>query len=355
MNKESPFVREIENRLNVLFGEDKENTAHPKVSLSSAGQDHLKDISAGIEYGRLEIDIDATPPAVAATASDKETPRAREIEMQLDSRSEEGGAPEVSFAGIETVREAPRPADTLEEKEDRFEKIFGELTTSRPVLLSPIKDLKSIVLSLEWEIDAATLAKFDDETTRLISVFSDDQTAIGFLLTLRFLGRYIRVKGNDADPGSILLLMSIYDDLERIILSRNMKATERRAVLLENIDRYKEWVDKVDLNATAAKPEQEVLPLKPETEMQVQAGARDAEIAQSAILPKKKAVVRDAVQAPVMNESVTDADSTLAAIREMTQHEALAYALVEIKKAIREEFGAIRAELQTWNEDRRRA
>jgi hypothetical protein len=149
---------------------------------------------------------------------------------------------------------APEPANTaaldsiniVQGEESRGE-LLGELDESNSIMFSHIKDLKSIVLSLEWELNDETLARFDEEILKLEDIYSEDVFTLAFARILRFLGRYIRVKGTESEPRSINLLLSTYDNLETVLLSRNLPETEKYSLIVENISNYRQWVETQDL------------------------------------------------------------------------------------------------------------
>jgi len=131
------------------------------------------------------------------------------------------------------------------------EDLFSDLNESHSVMFSHVKDLKSIVLSLEWEINDEILEKFDNEILRLEEIDPEDLHRLAFVRILRFLGRYIREKSAESEPRSINLLLSTYDNLEKVILSRKMPESEKYSLMLDNITAYRQWVEGVDLTPSA--------------------------------------------------------------------------------------------------------
>jgi len=359
VNKESSFVREVEDRLNILFVEDGKNPDQEDKHLEM--HESLKDIatdavvSGGGPLDNIkDLDIDDVPD------NHKESPFIQEIEQRLNLLFGE----DADHAGVEAVPEEHEslkgimpvtdpPADKAEEKGDRFDQIYGEMTTSTSILYSPLKDLKSIVLSIEWEINDSIMVKFDDELNRLHDLFADDRMTPGFLRILRFLGRYVRVRGSAADVGSINLLLSVYDDLESVMLSKDLTVEKRQDLLLEDIRKYRDWVEKVDLAVEKEEPQPAAEEVQKPLEQEKQAaywaeeGDGDYVIAEPIILSKKQSVTEAAVpQAERGTEEAVPAVSG-----EMTPHEAFAIALEELKTTIHAEFSALRAELKMWRQN----
>ena len=83
---------------------------------------------------------------------------------------------------------------------------------------SPIKELKSVVLSLEWEITDQVMQRLTEEISNLEDVYKVDKIVVAFLQLLGSLGKYIQKKKADAHPESISLLNSVYEHLEKAIL-----------------------------------------------------------------------------------------------------------------------------------------
>lgn len=353
MQKESSFVREVENRLGVLFGEDekKPEQADTLKAQSQPIHESLKDVRLETEAGSnrtadvsKKLDLETKPD------SEKGSTFIREIEQRLnilfgeDSKPVQQEASIVEHESLKGVTGSEQPSGEKVDKEEKFEQVFGDITASTSILYSPIKELKSLILSLEWEIAEPTLVKFDEEIIRLESVYEKDKVILGFLRILRFLGRYIQVKLANADPGSILLLMSVYDNLEKVLLSHDITPESKRNTLLEDIKKYREWVDKADLAEGAEEEAAE------EDEQQLQDQEEDYLIAEPLALSKKIKARRAGKPRSVISDSAEEGLSTADIVEDMAPHEAFAYALDEIKKTIRAEFSALRAELKMWRQ-----
>lgn len=163
--------------------------------------------------------------------------------------------------------------------------LLGDLDESHSVMFSHIKELKSVVLSLEWELNDETLARFDEEILKLEEVYAEDLFVLAFVRILRFLGRYIMVKGTESEPRSINLLFSTYDNLEKVLLSRNMPESEKYSLMAENISSYRQWVETEDLTSMeVAEPgEMDQGPAAGRPVLQVVAGGQDTAEARSEV------------------------------------------------------------------------
>jgi hypothetical protein len=331
----TPFIRGVENRLDAIFGEYEKQPDHkeaadppkattvdtniPDVSKGDGKKDFKIDESRGVTG---EITVDRKKESSVKIVGDKGMPehtKKSDIRDLSERKSLKESALETTLSGEK------------DDKAERFEQLFGELVTSTSIMYSPLKDLKSTVLSIEWEVTEQMMEKFDKEVSKLSDLFPEDKIILGFLKILRFLGMYIRVKGVDAHYVSVKLLMSVYDNLEKALLTKDISDAQKHELLCEEVKKYWDWVHTVDLAAKEDEAEREETHISEEP----------------AIASKKqKELLKDkAVRAA--REAVPPAGGM-----EMTPHEAFAFALEEIKKVISAEFSALRAELKLWRQDK---
>jgi hypothetical protein len=238
-------------------------------------------------------------------------------------------------------------SDEEDDKAKRFEQLFGALVTSTSIMYSPLKDLKSTVLSIEWEVTDQVMERFDKEVNKLSELFAEDKIILGFLKILHFLGRYIRVKGVEAHYISVKLLMAVYDNLEKVLLTKEMADAEKHEILCNDAKKYKEWVETVDLAVKRedARDRGEV----PREDIKEAITKKDEGymIAEPIILSKTQEESPGKETIHALKESAPTAGGT-----ELTPHEAFAFAVEEIKKVISAEFSALRAELKLWRREK---
>lgn len=97
---------------------------------------------------------------------------------------------------------------------------------------SPLRWLKTIVLSIDWEITDDGLNKFIEQVNKLQSTdYKTDKIILMFLKLLDSLGKYIKDKKATAHPDAIKLLILSYKSLEEIILTKSMTAVEKKIIL----------------------------------------------------------------------------------------------------------------------------
>lgn len=104
---------------------------------------------------------------------------------------------------------------------------------------SPLTRLKSIILSLDWEINDDILQELADELENLQSMWQDDNIAEVYLQGLDKIGSYIRSKGAYAHPNSIKLLLTFFYNFEKIISSQDISGDQITQLLKADVRKFK--------------------------------------------------------------------------------------------------------------------
>ena len=345
---QSQIVQGIENRIDAIFGAEISGLHHLE------GNDPLKEITIETNISGMHQDDGKTDDIDVAISVTKEPSVGHEIENHLSIVKDSTMSDHTEEAVIhnpsehESLKEisATKVPDEKDDKVERFEKLFEELSTSTSIWYSPLKDLKSTVLSIEWEISDQIMVKFDKEVSKISNLFAEDKIILGFLRILRFLGRYIKAKGIEAHFVSVKLLLSIYDDLERVLLTRDMAETKKHAILLEDIKKYREWVEAVDL-VIREEDRQDGEEMPPaDAKKTIYEIDREDVITAPSILSR----IQETTGEDTIPPSKEKKGASFAVTEEITPHEAFACALDEIKKVISAEFSALRAELKLWRQ-----
>ncbi len=204
---------------------------------------------------------------------------------------------------------------------------------------SPIKDLKSVILSLEWEITDQVMQKLGEEIRKLEKQSKKDKIAVAFLQLLGSLGKYIRKKRAEAHPDSIRLLHSVYEQLELVMLSRNLSDAEKKKMLVAQVNNYKTLKEDI-LVAKEAPAEPAEIPKPP---------------AKKTPRPREEMETAPKAAATEGGDSETrlpvDADALATGDVSAVGREILS-AMEEMRKTIQSEFSELRAELKRWRETR---
>lgn len=200
-----------------------------------------------------------------------------EVDDRLDSFfGDEEDEPKEGFQGTSTTAEVnnrlddlfgtesksaeddgPQPddrGDPVEESNPPAEPEPGATTaqiSSYDTENSILKELKSVVLSLEWEITDQVMQRLGEEIARLEKECKDDKIVVAFLQLLSSLGKYIQKKRAEAHPDSISLLNSVYDSMEKVVLSDDLADTAKKKMLIAEVNKYKLLKEQIATTKTA--------------------------------------------------------------------------------------------------------
>ncbi|MCK5229861.1 MAG: hypothetical protein KAR13_06330, partial [Desulfobulbaceae bacterium] len=128
----------------------------------------------------------------------------------------------------------------------------SDVTSTIGEIDSPIKDLKIVVLSLDWEITDKIMQNFAEEIDRLEEIWTADKILVAFLKILRALGRYIAKKKARAHPDSVKLLYSVYNALEKVVLTGDMPGSQKKEIVTDELRKYTKLKKQFDIAASSA-------------------------------------------------------------------------------------------------------
>ncbi len=233
-----------------------------------------------------------------------------------------------------------KSAGTLaREVESRLDDLFeeSEETVSLPENNgdseeSPLRGLKAIILSVDWEIDDEIMSSLIKEIGRLEEAYKGDKILFFFFRLLASIGKYIKINMADAHPDAIRLLNSVYENLERVVLTKGLAEAEKKSILMGEVNEFKKL--------------QELIALRNVEEDRPKEDAQSEEIEVTVIEQEKEEII----QADLEPTEEKKEDSLQIETSEVPPHEAFIYALEEIKEVIKTEFRALRAELKLWRE-----
>jgi len=131
--------------------------------------------------------------------------------------------------------------------ENRLENLFGESETNSLVAAEggdleyyPFRILKSIVLSMDWEINDEVLSKFIEQIDGLKDTYKEDKILLLFLQILRSLGIYIKAKKGGAHPNAFKIVNSVFTRLEKVVLSKSLSEASKKKMLFAELSKFKE-------------------------------------------------------------------------------------------------------------------
>ncbi|HEB68202.1 MAG TPA: hypothetical protein ENI88_01135, partial [Desulfobulbus sp.] len=104
---------------------------------------------------------------------------------------------------------------------------------------SPLTRLKSIILSLDWEISDDILQELTDEIGNLQQMWQGDKVAKVYLQGLDKIGSYLRSEGAYAHPNAIKLLLTFFYNFEKIISSQAITGDTISSLLKADVRKFK--------------------------------------------------------------------------------------------------------------------
>jgi hypothetical protein len=125
--------------------------------------------------------------------------------------------------------------------ENRLDDFFGE-DSDTPDGAKPdvsIEKLKSVVLSIDWEITESCLTDLITETDELLPHYEDDRLPHTLLRMLRAVGRYMRLHKVKSHPDAIKLIMSVFNSIEQITGNPQLSEDQKRALVAKEIAAFK--------------------------------------------------------------------------------------------------------------------
>ena len=106
---------------------------------------------------------------------------------------------------------------------------------------APIAKLKTIVLSIDWEITDDILQQLNDELQDLKDVWAGNKINLIYIQALEKIGRYIFAEKANAHPNAIKLLLTFYYDLEKIVTSVSMDDEAKKQLLLQDVKKFEQF------------------------------------------------------------------------------------------------------------------
>ncbi len=130
--------------------------------------------------------------------------------------------------------------------ENRLENFFDEseeanASESRAI---SIEKLKSVVLSIDWEITEECLSELIDETDALLPHFENDRFSHSLLRMLKAVGRYIRKRKVEAHPDAIKKIMSVFSSIEKLTENNEMEEDLKKQIVAKEIYEFKALKEK---------------------------------------------------------------------------------------------------------------
>jgi len=112
--------------------------------------------------------------------------------------------------------------------------------TQAPDAGLPLKDLKSTILAIDWEITDDALEAFIHQVENLLEGFKSDKVAHTYLRILQSLGKYIRAHKSKSHPDTIKRLMAVYSALEEAVTNHELGQDKKEKTLLAEVRKFQQ-------------------------------------------------------------------------------------------------------------------
>jgi len=132
--------------------------------------------------------------------------------------------------------------DTLFDEDDQEEKSVDEKGHSK----DPLDELKSLVMSIEWEITDDVMERFLSQIDSLKTRLGEDRILIMFLQLLGSLGLYVKTNKGKAHPIAFKLLNSVYNSFENAASPGKISPSEKKKLLYLELNKYKELKEQIE-------------------------------------------------------------------------------------------------------------
>lgn len=116
---------------------------------------------------------------------------------------------------------------------------------------SPIARLKTIILSIDWEINDDILQQLEEELVDLSDIWAGDKIKLIYIQGLSKIGKYIFKEKAKAHPDAIKMLITFYHNLEKIVSSGDvMNEEEKKQLLLEDVRKFDQLKSQIGKSPT---------------------------------------------------------------------------------------------------------
>ncbi|MEA3466822.1 MAG: hypothetical protein U9R57_01195 [Thermodesulfobacteriota bacterium] len=117
---------------------------------------------------------------------------------------------------------------------------------------TPIAKLKTIILSIDWEISDDILQQLDDELVDLGDIWAGDKIKQVYVQGLSNIGKYINNEKANAHPSAIKLLITFYHNLEKIVSSDDlMSEDEKKQLLLKDVKLFDQLKKQIGISGSS--------------------------------------------------------------------------------------------------------
>ena len=109
----------------------------------------------------------------------------------------------------------------------------------------PLKELKAVILSIDWEITDDVMKRLANQVVGLKKRYKDDKIVFILLQLLGSIGEYIRVSRGKSHPDSFKFLNSLFKKLDKVVCTKGLSESEKKKILSVEVNKYKVLKDKL--------------------------------------------------------------------------------------------------------------
>lgn len=155
----------------------------------------------------------------------------------------------------------------VDEIDGRLDDLFGEEKTpqktdgkSSDIKEYPLKELKAVILSIDWEITDDVMNRLAERVFGLKKRYKDDKIVFILLQLLGSIGEYIKLNRGKSHPDSFKFLNSLYKNLDKVVSTKGLTESEKKKILSVEVNKYKVLKDKLSPQKHVAQKEKHVKP-----------------------------------------------------------------------------------------------
>lgn len=127
----------------------------------------------------------------------------------------------------------------------KYKNLQKKMTSSPSVPDTDLSELKSVILSIDWEISDQTMQHFQKIIMGLIAKYEPYKIHHTFLKIMQTIGQYIGSRKAGAHSESISLLNSVLESFESICNAPEMPFRDKKKILEDNISRFQSLKNKI--------------------------------------------------------------------------------------------------------------
>jgi hypothetical protein len=155
----------------------------------------------------------------------------------------------------------------VDEIDGRLDDLFDEEKTpqktdgkSGDIKEYPLKELKAVILSIDWEITDDVMNRLAEQVVGLKKRYKDDKIIFILLQLLGSIGEYIKVNRGKSHPDSFKFLNSLYKKLDKVVSTEGLTESEKKKILSVEVNKYKVLKDKLSPQKNVAQTGKHVKP-----------------------------------------------------------------------------------------------